>query len=395
MELFKWALNTPLDKDKEGEGEGGEDKGNQTFIPSLHKAKGKVYHGDCLQVLPEIKKDYLEKVKLIYIDPPYNTKTNNFLSYEDSRSTGNWKDFITNSLIEAKQFLTPEGVIAVSMNDEELGTLRVSMDEVFGRSNFISTAVWERASSPFAKNGKGLGRVHDYIIFYAKNKNTMRPFKRQNRNDESIKNRYQNPDDDPRGLYIALPLSTRFPSNNPNYYYTIILPSGEEIKPYPCRRWCLSKDQYQNYLKNNRLIFSKKPKAPPKIKHFLNDTQPPPYTTLWLLEDVGLNQAATNELSSILGKRGAFTFNKPESLIERIVDITTESGELVLDYFGGSGTTGAVCQKMGRDWILVEQDKETIDEVIKPRLDYILKGHECPLTKKYLYLGGSDIQYVF
>jgi adenine-specific DNA-methyltransferase len=225
----------------------------------------------------------------------------------------------------------------------------VLCDEIFGRKNFVNNVIWEKKYSP-QNDAKWLSDSHDHILVYAKNKELWRPNLLPRT--EEMDSRYKNPDNDPRGPWKSSDMSVKTYSANSDY--PITLPSGRVVNPPESRCWVVSKDRYEELVKDNRIWFGSNGNNVPSIKRFLSEVQEGTVSkTIWFRTEVGDNQEAKKEIKAF-NSEDVFTTPKPERLIQRIFTLATNSGDRVLDSFLGSGTTAAVAHKMGRRWIGIE-----------------------------------------
>jgi adenine-specific DNA-methyltransferase len=244
-----------------------------------------------------------------------------------------------------------EGSLWVSIDDREMPYLRVLMDEICGRESFLATNVWQKRYS--RENREAIGDAHEYILTYVRDKKTFK----QNRNKlplgEKQKKIYRNPNKDPRGPWRSVSLSAQ--GFRPNQMYEITSPiTGKKHKPPPGSCWKVIESNYLKLLEDNRIYFGKDGNAVPGRIQFLKDIEGMAPWTWWPHEDAGHTDQAKKEMHALFGVKNAFDTPKPERLIERVLHIASNPGDLVLDSFAGSGTTGAVAQKMGRRWIMVE-----------------------------------------
>jgi adenine-specific DNA-methyltransferase len=346
--------------------------------------------GDNLLALKALEAEFAGKVKCVYIDPPYNTGSA-FTHYDDGVEHSIWLSLMRDRLEVLRQLLASAGSIWISIDDNEMPYLRVLMDEVFGRANFIATVIWEKVYSP-KSSAKFLSENHDYVVCYAKDsaqwQRNLLP--RTEQQDKA----YKNPDNDPRGPWKPGDLSAR------NYYsvgrYPITCPSGRVISgPPQGMYWRVSRERLAELDKEGRIWWGKDGNNVPAMKRFLSDvlTGVVP-ETIWTYQEVGHNQAAKQHLKELLpGEEELFITPKPEGLIERIFTIATSDGDLVLDSFAGSGTTGAVAHKMGRRWIMVELGEHCHTHII-PRLKKVIDGVDPGgVTEAVGWKGGGGFRY--
>jgi adenine-specific DNA-methyltransferase len=300
---------------------------------------------------------------MIYIDPPYNTG-NDFI-YEDDFSEdtetflkrSNQRDEEGNRLVAnsetngrfhsdwltmmyprlklAKNFLRDDGVIFLSIDDNEAHNLRKICDEIFGENNFVANVIWEKKFSP-QNDAKWLSDNHDHILIFAKNKELWRPFK-LNRTDEN-NSRFSNPDNDPRGSWASSDMTVK--TYNANYDYPIMTPVGIEVSPTRGRCWAMPKQKFAELVADNRVWFGANGSNVPRFKTFLSElTDGIVPVTIWKHSEVGHNQEARQENKKLFGDYAYFDSPKPTRLIKHIAVIATQKDDIVLDFFSGSGTT--------------------------------------------------------
>ena len=384
---------------------------------------GNLYiEGDNLEVLKILREDYLGKVKMIYIDPPYNTG-NDFV-YEDdfsqtsgefrgksgmfdedgnmilqnyevnSESNGrfhtDWLNMIYPRLKVARDLLTEDGVIFISIDDNEVENLRKVCDEVFGERNFIAQLIWERAYSP-KNDARFISNSHDYVIMFAKNIDNY-VIGRLDRTDEANA-RYQNPDNDPRGVWKPSDLSVK--TYNAECDYPITTPTGRIIEPPAGRCWRLSKKAFFERLQDNRIWFGSDGNSVPCIKRFLTelkyDGMAP--TSILFYKEVGHSQEGAKEVVSLFGDKGVFDGPKPVRLLQRLITLANlKDDSIVLDFFSGSATTAHALMKTNlekgtdRKFILVQLPEKVSDK--KKDQGY---GTICEIGKERIRRAGKKI----
>lgn len=373
------------------------------FIPTratLHYDEGRsvnpettenvIIEGENLEVLKILLNGYRNKVKVIYIDPPYNTGED--FVYNDDFSEGrqaywerteqsedgisldtnsdangrfhsNWLDMMYSRLLVARNLLRPDGVIFMSIDDHEIQHLRKISDEIFGEGNFVANIVWQKRTFPDARCN--LGAAHDYIVVYAKDKDLLKPTLNLIELTEERAAEYKNPDNDPRGRWASVDITGQTGHATASQFYTITTPSGKEYKPTAGRCWALAKDTFDSLVKDNRIWFGSNGSSIPRKKVFLSEVNGSNAWTWWTNKEVGHNQAGAKELKDILGATDIFENPKPSRLIQQILKIASKPGDLILDFFAGSGTTGhaVVSQNMkdggSRKYILVQVPQAT------------------------------------
>ncbi len=343
--------------------------------------------GDNLDALKALLPYYAGKVKCIYIDPPYNTRSA-FSHYDDSLEHSMWLAMMYPRMELLRELLAEDGSIWVSIDDNEGHYLKVIMDEVFGRGNFVANVIWQKIYSP-KNSARHFSVDHDYITVYAKNgerwiPNPMPRTEKQNK-------AYKNPDKDPRGPWKAGDLSARNPYSEG--IYPITCPSGREIKGPPNGMyWRVSKNKLQEMDDDNRIWWGKDGNNVPAIKRFLSEVkQGRVPQTLWVYEDVGHTQEAKKEVVALLSE-DVFGTPKPERLIQRVLHIATNEGDLVLDSFLGSGTTAAVAHKMGRRYIGIEMGEHAITHCA-PRLKKVIEGEQGGISESVNWQGGGGFRF--
>ncbi|MFC1872490.1 DNA methyltransferase [Chloroflexota bacterium] len=342
--------------------------------------------GNNLLALYTLKTVYSNKIKLIFIDPPYNTGNDDF-GYNDKFNHSSWLTFMKNRLEVAKELLSENGSIWIIIDDIEAHYLKVICDEIFNRDNFVANVIWQKKFAP-QNDAKYFSDNHDHILIYAKNKSNWKPNLLE-RDLETI-SRYTNPDDDSRGPWTSGDLGVKTYSAACDY--PITTPSGRVVNPPKGVCWRVSSSKFQELVNDNRVWFGKEGRNVPRLKRFLSEVkegQTP--LTIWLHAEVGHNQEAKQELNKLL-ENDLFKTPKPERLMRRIVDIGTNEGDIVLDFFSGSGTTAAVAIKMKRLFIAVEQ-MGYIETVTKLRLNKVLNGEQGGISKQANWKGGGSFIY--
>ncbi len=337
-----------------------------------------LFTGDSLDVLrvlrevPEYARHYRGKVKLVYIDPPFNTGQT-FTHYDDWMEHSTWLSFMRDRLLLIKDLLAPDGSAWVHLDDAEVHRMRCLMDEVFGSENFIATVVWQKAHSR-KNDARLMSTAHDTIVIYAKKPSEV-VLNRQVP-DESTLARYANPDKDPRGPWLSVPLQG--PNIRHNLTYPVVSPTtGKSHLPPEGNCWRRNREEVERMIADNEIYFGRDGNAVPRIKSFLSENNPQlvPWTW-WPRDEVGDNQLARTEARALAGGRDTFATPKPERFLERIIHIGSNPGDIVLDCFGGSGTTAAVAHKMGRRWVTAEILPDTVASFTAPRLKKVVNGND-------------------
>lgn len=285
-----------------------------------------------------------------------------------------------------RDLLAEDGSIWITADDNEGHYLKIVMDEVFGRKNFVANVIWQKRTSPDARIH--LGAAHDHIFVYQRDV-SQNPFHKLSLSDKQTE-AYKNPDNDPRGSWT----STDFTAQGwrPNQMYAITTPSGQIYEPPPSRCWANVESAYKQLLADGRMWFGKDGSSRPRIKNYLIEHQGISSWTWWENSEVGHNQEAKKEINVLFGADSAFDTPKPERLIERILHIATNPGDWVLDSFLGSGTTAAVAHKMGRHYIGVEMGDHAVTHC-QPRLQKVVDGEQGGISKAVNWQGGGGFTF--
>ena len=350
------------------------------------KSENIMIHGDNLLALKALEQDYTGKIKCIFIDPPYNTG-NAFQHYDDGIEHSLWLSLMHPRLQILKNLLKEDGSIWITLDDSESHYFKVMCDEVFGRYNFIANCIWQKNYSP-RNDAKFFSSMHDHLLVYSKNSNL---FKRKLLlRTEEQNNRYTNRDNDSRGPWKAENLAAKRLTEKD--IYPIITPGGRTVYPPKGSSWRVSKTKFEQLVLENRIWFGEDGMNVPSKKSFLSDVQQGGVpTTIFFRDQVGDNQEAKIE-SRIFNTEDVFDTPKPERLIERILSISTEVNDIVLDSFLGSGTTAAVAHKMRRKWIGVELGDHAKTHCY-PRLKAVVDGEQGGISKNVDWKGGGGYKF--
>lgn len=341
--------------------------------------------GDNLDALKALLPYYAGQVKCIFIDPPYNTKSA-FEHYDDNLEHSKWLSMMYPRLELLRELMSEDGSIWITLDDAEAHYLKVIMDEIFGRKNFVSTLIWEKADSP-RNSARQFSSDHDFILVYSKNEE-WKPAKLPRT--EASNSIYTNPDNDPRGAWLPGDPYANKPYSKGTY--ALVGPSGRTFSPPPGRFWRISEEKLRALDEDGRIWWGPKGDARPSIKKFLTEVGDLVPRTLWRKEDVGSNRTSKNELRKLFPGDVAFDTPKPEALIERVIRIATEAGDLVLDSFLGSGTTAAVAHKMGRRWIGIEAGEHT-RTLCRTRLVKVIDGEQGGVSTALGWQGGGGFRF--
>lgn len=348
--------------------------------------------GDNLEALKSLLPYYAGHVKCIFIDPPYNTRSA-FEHYDDNLEHSQWLSMMYPRLELLRELLAEDGSIWITIDDNEAHYLKVILDEIFGRRNFIANIVWQKKYT-LANDAIWLSDNHDHILLYAKNKSIWRPNKLP-RTSSSNKT-YKNPDNDPRGVWMSDNYTcNKSADERPNLYYAITNPfTGETVWPKRTAVWRYDPVTHETNIKENLVYWGVDGKnRTPRYKRFLNALRSEGRVseTIWLHQDVGHTQDAKRECLSF-NTDYPFSTPKPEKLIYRILHLATNLDDLVLDSFLGSGTTAAVAQKMGRRFIGIEMGDQAITHC-QPRLRQVVDGEQGGISKAVNWQGGGGFRF--
>lgn len=347
--------------------------------------------GDNLLALKALEQEFANRVKCIFIDPPYNTGSA-FEHYDDGVEHSLWLSLMRDRIEQLKRLLTDDGSLWITIDDNEAHYLKVLCDEVFGRSNFVTSIVWEKDKG--RRSDTAFSSAHDYILVYARDRQLFeRARNLLERSADQVK-RYRNPDGDPRGPWLQGDNGTA-KSSSEGSRFPVTLPSGRTVVPPPSRGWSFSRETLEKARAENRVYFGANGDGMPIIKRYLTEVQGGVVPrTWWPADDAGHNQEAKRDhLNKLLRDVEPFATPKPERLLRLILEIATNPGELVLDSFAGSGTTGAVAHKMRRRWIMVELGKHAYSHII-PRLKRVIDGEDVGgVTEATEWGGGGGFRY--
>lgn len=355
--------------------------------------------GDNLLALKALEQEFAGKVKCIFVDPPYNTGSA-FTHYDDGVEHSVWLTLLRDRLLILKALLCDDGVLWITLDDNEAHYFKVMADEVFGRANFVANVVWQKKPSVQA-NAVWFSDSHDHLLVYAKNKSNWKPSLLPRT--EEADARFSNPDHDPRGVWTSGPCTISLTSGQRGAQYArtgvsanlfeIRTPSGRLVMPPQGTCWRFSQERFAELVADNRIYFGAEGSNVPRYKRFLSEVQDGIVpSTLWLRQDAGDNLEAKREAVA-LNAETVFPTPKPERLLQRVLSLSTKSGDLVLDSFAGSGTTGAVAQKMGRRWIMVELGEHCHTHII-PRLRKVIDGEDRGgVTEATDWKGGGGFRY--
>jgi len=347
--------------------------------------------GDNLLALKALEQEFTGKIKCVFIDPPYNTGSA-FTHYDDGVEHSIWLSLMRDRLEIIRRLLSDDGSLWITIDDNEAHYLKVLCDEIFGRSNFVSSFAWEKDKG--RRNDTDISSAHDHILLYAKNRDIWKKIRNPLPRTEEQKARYRNTDNDPNGPWLQGDNGTA-KSGGESLLYPITLPSGRVVLPPKGNYWRFSKENFERARSENRVYFGANGDGMPLIKRYLSEVKDGVVPrTWWTAEDAGTNQSAKRDhLRKLLPDIEPFATPKPEELLKLIIHISTNRGDLVLDSFSGSGTTGAVAHKMNRKWIMIELQESCHTHLI-PRLIKVIDGEDQGgISQAVNWNGGGGFRY--
>jgi adenine-specific DNA-methyltransferase len=329
-----------------------------------------LYALQSLNRLPEFAREYLGKVRLCYIDPPFNTGQA-FEQYDDNLEHSVWLTMLRDRLVQIKPLLAPNASVWVHLDDTEAHRGRCVLDEVFGTGSFVTTIAWQKRTS--RDNRAAFSSAHDYIHVYAPSGASAWKEDRNRLPDTAA---YGNPDDDPQGPWRSVPLSAQAGHATSAQFYDIVTPTGRVHPPPDGRCWTYARPRFEELLAQGRVYWPRGGDGRPRLKKYRwEDLGLVPFT-IWPAAEVGENSTAKGEIAALFGKDVIFDTPKPEALLKRIIHIASNPGDVVLDCFVGSGTTAAVAHKMGRRWVAIEWRADTVARFALPRLTKVINGED-------------------
>lgn len=362
------------------------------------KSGNKIIHGDNLEALKALLPEYEGKINCIYIDPPYNTGNEDWVyndnvndpklkkwlgkvvgkEAEDLSRHDKWLCMMYPRLKLLHKLLAKDGVIFISIDDNEQAHLKLICDEIFGSNNFVAQMVWQKRTSPDARRKISAG--HEYIITYVKSINHSESTFNPLAFSEDDKKKYKNPDNDPRGVWVSTDCTAQAGHGTKSQFYTLTTPAGRIIKLPESLCWRFTKERMDEEIKEGRIWFGQDKKGVPRKKTYLSEREGKNLWSWWPNTEVGHTQEATKELTQIFGKTATFDFPKTVRLINRIIQISTKPNDIVLDSFAGSGTTGHAVLNLNkqdggnRKFILIEMESYA-ENVTSERVKRVINGY--------------------
>lgn len=367
---------------------------NMTLVENLSENAGKtdnaLIHGDNLKILAALTKTHFEKVRCAYLDPPYNNGES-YRHYFDNMSHDEWLHGVIDRLEILKILLREDGSVWISIDDSELHYLKVAADGIFGRENFVGTIVWERRTT--RENRRVFSRNHEYLLVYSKNLKLWSQSRNTLPLTEDVKERYANLDFDPRGPWQSISANVQDGHATPQQFYTFSAPNGKLHSPPKGRCWVYTKEKMLGEIQKGNVWFGKNGNAVPRLKRFLSDRKSGlTPETLWRASEVGTTSDAKKHLLALFKGITLFDTPKPEQLIYRVLQISTNPGDLVLDPYLGSGTTAAVAHKMNRRYIGLEIGNHIETHCVQ-RLRQVIAGEEGGISKQLGWNGGGGFDF--
>jgi len=350
-------------------------------------AENLLIHGDNLVALASISQDLAGSVRCCYMDPPYNNQER-YSHYDDRAPHELWLAEMRSHLELVAPLLRQDGSLWISIDDRQMHYLKVVADEVLGRDRFVTTIVWEHRNT--RENRKVFSNNHEYLLVYAADPTLFRQSRNLDEPSPEQLSRYRNPDDDPRGDWQSVSLTAQAGHGTQSQFYAVTSPNGTKHFPPKGRCWVYNENRMSQAILDDRVWFGKDGCGVPRLKRFLADG-PVGLTpeTLWKSEQVGTTTTAKKEILTLFPEEQVFDTPKPESLLHRILSISTDPGDLVLDSYLGSGTTAAVAHKMGRQWLGIEVGDHATS-LCRERLNLVIAGENGGISGRVGWTGGGD-----
>jgi len=349
-----------------------------------------IIQGENLSVLSSITPKYEGLIRCVYIDPPYNNQEN-YTHYMDGLSHDLWLSNLTARIKALSKLLSDDGSIWVSIDDREVHYLKVAIDQIFGRENFITTIIWQQRTT--RENRKVFSNNHEYLLVYAKNIKCFEAARNLLPLPPDFERRYKNPDNDPRGLWQSVSLNVQAGHGTASQFYELVAPNGRRHTPPKGRCWILSLSRMQEEIANNNVWFGCDGNGVPRKKQFASESRNglTPHT-LWTANEVGTNDMAKKHLLKLFPECPLFDTPKPEQLIRRVLQIATNPCDIVLDAYLGSGTTTAVAHKMGRCYIGIEQGEQIVTHCVS-RMKQVVAREDGGISDLESWRGGGGFDF--
>jgi adenine-specific DNA-methyltransferase len=349
-----------------------------------------IVRGDNLDVLRRLLPMLRGSVRCVYIDPPYNNNEV-YTHYNDRWSEDQWVSQLRARLRLLHQLLTEDGSLWISIDDGEVHHVRCIGEEIFGRQNFVHTIVWNHRTT--RENRKLFSNNHEYLLCFAKRLDAFKRVRNPLPSTEEVLARYRNPDHDHRGPWQSISLNVQAGHATPAQFYTITGPTGRRFDPPKGRCWAFNEARMLREIDAENVYFGKSGEATPRLKKFLRDAKTGiTPETLWSAKDVGTTDRAKKELMALLHTEEVFDTPKPEGLVHRVLSISTDPGDLVLDAYLGSGTTAAVALKMGRSFVGIELGDHVVTHAVE-RLCRVVAGEGSGVSDLENWEGGDGFDF--
>lgn len=346
--------------------------------------------GENLEILGELAPEFSNRIKCIYIDPPYNNQER-YTHYTDCSGHEQWTQEIGDRLARLAGFLAKDGSLWISIDDREVHYLKVLADKILGRQNFLTTIIWQQRTT--RENRKVFSNNHEYLLVYAKDAQTFKATRNLLAPGAAVAERYKNPDNDPRGKWQSISANVQAGHATKGQFYEIVAPNGRRHVPPHGRCWVYTQARMQQEMADHNVWFGREGNGVPRLKKFLSEVNAGlTPETLWLASEVGTNKAAKKHLLSLFPDHPVFDTPKPEQLIERIFLIATNEGDMVLDAYLGSGTTTAVAHKMGRRYIGIEQGLHAVSHCVQ-RMKQVVDGEAGGISGSVNWSGGGGFDF--
>lgn len=366
-----------------------------TFVPVSdlsygQPVRGCLIHGDNVAILQALRHTLQGRIRCIYIDPPYNNQES-YRHYVDNRRHDLWIKMVSAVLSAVKPLLARSGSLWISIDDTELHYLKVVTDTIMGRQNFIATIVWQHRKT--RENRRAFSHNHEYLLLYARDPQHFRASRNLLPATVDLLSRYRNSDNDPRGPWQSISANVQDGHATSAQYYGLVAPNGRVHLPPEGRCWMYTEEKMKSEVEAGNVWFGKDGNGVPRIKRFFDKkTIGLTPETLWTSEDVGTSHDAKRQILDLFPNQPVFDTPKPESLISRVIEISTDPGDAVLDIFLGSGTTAAVAHKLDRSYIGIECG-EHIRTYCAKRLRIVVDGDRTGISAAKGWAGGGGFEF--
>lgn len=344
---------------------------------------------DALEAMASNTDVLADKIRLVYVDPPFNTNAD-VQCYSDSMDRSMWLGMLRDRLVALQPHLASDASIWIHLDDREVHRARLVMDEVYGEDAFVASIIWQKRTTRESRAAFSIN--HDTILVYAPGGPKKWKASRNLLVKDSLE--LENKDNDPRGPWADAPFTA--PGFRAAQQYPIKTPSGRILKPPRGRSWYATEATFKKLIEDGRIWFPKGGGGSPRLKLFNHQIRGLVPFTIWGSSETGTNDDAKRHLMRLFPDRPVFDTPKPEELLERVIHISTRPGDLVVDLFGGSGTTAAVAHKMRRRWFLVERNSRTVCDFTLPRLMAVVNGEDLAgVTETVNWTGGGDFELAY